>query len=49
MSKIIVSETVSMLPSDMSNFVELIKCNTLEAELDPKKAKHYKIIISEEK
>ena len=48
MSKVLFEQTVEMLQSDLLNFIELIKCNALEAELDEKEAKKYKIIIEEE-
>lgn len=46
--KVVYFNTVSMLPTDMANFVELIKCNELEAELDSHKAEKYRIEIVKE-
>lgn len=44
---IILSENVDMLASDMENFIALVHCNAVEAELTSNKAKHYKITITE--
>ena len=46
---IILSENVDMLASDMENFIALVHCNAVEAELASDKAKHYKITITEMK
>lgn len=43
----ILSENVDMLAEDMENFIALIHCNAVEAELASNKAKHYKITITE--
>ena len=47
-SKVIFQQTVAMLKTDLDNFMELIKCNALEAELEATKVKKYKITIEEE-
>lgn len=47
-SKVLFQHTVSMLKSDLDNFIELIKCNEVEAELEANKVKKYKITIEEE-
>lgn len=48
MSKVLFEQTVTMLQADLANFIELIKCNGLEAELTAEKAKKYNITIEEE-
>lgn len=46
--KVVFQQTLSMLKKDVENFMELLKCNALEAEFDAKNAKKYKISIEEE-
>ena len=47
-SKVLFQQTVSMLKADLDNFIELIKCNSVEAEFEAEKVKKYKITIEEE-
>ena len=36
-----------MLEDDMSNFVALLRCNAVEAELSEKHTKTYRVVIEE--
>lgn len=46
--KVMFQQTLSLLENDVENFIELLKCNALEAEFDTKNAKKYTISIEEE-
>lgn len=46
--KVVFQKTLSLLEKDMENFIELLKCNAVEAEFEQSKAKKYNITIEEE-
>lgn len=46
--KVVFQQTLQMLEKDVDNFIELLKCNAVEAEFDSKEAKKYTITIEEE-
>jgi hypothetical protein len=46
--KVVFQGTLKMLEKDVENFIELLKCNALEAEFESAKAKNYTITIEED-